>query len=65
MKKMKDLFDRIHENKGPWGGLSRGVFCISKVRRTNSNRRNSKIKEIITWSVNDYLGLANYLKSKS
>ena len=30
---MKDLFDRIHENKGPleMGISSRGVFCISKL----------------------------------
>ena len=62
MKKMKDLFDRIHENKGPlgkWASQAEGYFVFPKLEGPISNRMKFKGKEVITWSVNDYLGLAN------
>ena len=59
---MRDLFDRIHENKGPLGKLAsqaEGYFVFPKLEGPISNRMKFKGKEVITWSVNDYLGLAN------
>lgn len=59
---MRDLFDRIHENKGPlgkWASQAEGYFVFPKLEGPISNRMQFKGKEVITWSVNDYLGLAN------
>ena len=59
---MKDLFDRIHQNKGPlgkWASQAEGYFLFPKLEGPISNRMKFKGKEVITWSVNDYLGLAN------
>jgi len=59
---MRDLFDRIHENKGPlgkWASQAEGYFVFPKLQGPISNRMKFKGKEVITWSVNDYLGLAN------
>ncbi len=59
---MRDLFDRINENKGPlgkWASQAEGYFVFPKLEGPISNRMKFKGKEVITWSVNDYLGLAN------
>ena len=59
---MRDLFDRIHANKGPlgkWASQAEGYFVFPKLEGHISNRMKFKGKEVITWSVNDYLGLAN------
>ena len=59
---MRDLFQRIHENKGPlgkWAAHAEGYFVFPKLEGPISNRMFFKGKEVITWSVNDYLGLAN------
>lgn len=59
---MRDLFQRIHENKGPlgkWADHAEGYFVFPKLEGPISNRMFFKGKEVITWSVNDYLGLAN------
>ena len=59
---MRDLFDRILENKGPlgkWASQAEGYFVFPKLEGPISNRMKFKGKEVITWSVNDYLGLAN------
>lgn len=59
---MRDLFERIHENKGPlgkWASQAEGYFVFPKLEGSISNRMKFKGKEVITWSVNDYLGLAN------
>ena len=59
---MRDLFDRIHENKGPlgkWASQAEGYFVFPKLEGPISNRMIFKGKQVITWSVNDYLGLAN------
>lgn len=60
---MRDLFDRIHANKGPlgkWASQAEGYFVFPKLEGPISNRMKFKGKEVITWSVNDYLGLANH-----
>ena len=60
---MRDLFDRITENKGPlgkWADQAEGYFVFPKLEGPISNRMQFRGKEVITWSVNDYLGLANH-----
>lgn len=60
---MRDLFQRIHENKGPlgkWASQAEGYFVFPKLEGPISNKMKFKGKEVITWSVNDYLGLANH-----
>ncbi|MGB1806174.1 MAG: aminotransferase class I/II-fold pyridoxal phosphate-dependent enzyme [Flavobacteriaceae bacterium] len=60
---MKDLFDRIQANKGPlgkWADQAEGYFVFPKLEGPISNRMKFQGKEVITWSVNDYLGLANH-----
>lgn len=60
---IKDLFERIQENKGPlgkWASVAEGYFVFPKLEGEISNRMKFNGKEVITWSVNDYLGLANH-----
>ena len=60
---MEDLFKKIYNNKGDigkWASLAEGYFVFPKLEGPISNRMVFKGKEIITWSVNDYLGLANH-----
>ncbi len=60
---IRDLFDRIIENKGPlgkWANQAEGYFVFPKLEGPISNRMHFQGKEVITWSVNDYLGLANH-----
>ncbi|SIQ75192.1 aminotransferase class I/II-fold pyridoxal phosphate-dependent enzyme [Maribacter ulvicola] len=59
---MKDLFDRILANKGPlgkWASQAEGYFVFPKLEGPISNRMKFQGKDVITWSINDYLGLAN------
>ena len=59
---MKDLFDRMYKDKGPlgkWAQVAEGYFAFPKLEGSISNRMKFNGKEVITWSVNDYLGLAN------
>ena len=60
---MKDLFDKIYKEKGPigkWAEQAEGYFVFPKLEGPISNRMKFKGKEVITWSINDYLGLANH-----
>ena len=60
---MEDLFKKIYNNKGDigkWASLAEGYFVFPKLEGPISNRMKFNGKEIITWSVNDYLGLANH-----
>jgi glycine C-acetyltransferase len=59
---MRDLFDKIYKDKGPlgkWAEQAEGYFVFPKLEGEISNRMRFQGKEVITWSVNDYLGLAN------
>jgi len=59
---MKDLFDRIIKDKGPlgkWADKAEGYYVFPKLEGPISNRMQFNGKEVITWSINDYLGLAN------
>ncbi|MBL6649033.1 MAG: pyridoxal phosphate-dependent aminotransferase family protein [Flavobacteriaceae bacterium] len=60
---MNDLFDKIISNKGPLGKyaeIAEGYFAFPKLEGPISNRMIFNGKKVITWSVNDYLGLANH-----
>ncbi|MDP5078163.1 MAG: aminotransferase class I/II-fold pyridoxal phosphate-dependent enzyme [Nonlabens sp.] len=60
---MNDLFDKIYRDKGPlakWASVAEGYFVFPKLEGPISNRMKFKGKDVITWSINDYLGLANH-----
>ena len=60
---MRDLFDKIIADKGPlgkWASQAEGYFIFPKLEGPISNRMKFKGKEVTTWSINDYLGLANH-----
>jgi len=60
---MRDLFDKIYKDKGPlgkWAAQAEGYFVFPKLEGPISNRMKFRGKEVITWSINDYLGLANH-----
>ncbi|MBN2868080.1 MAG: aminotransferase class I/II-fold pyridoxal phosphate-dependent enzyme [Flavobacteriaceae bacterium] len=60
---MKDLFEKIYKDKGPlgkWASQAEGYFVFPKLEGQISNRMKFQGKEVITWSINDYLGLANH-----
>jgi|UniRef100_UPI0040477235 glycine C-acetyltransferase len=59
----KDLFDRIYADKGPlgnWAEKAEGYYVFPKLEGPISNRMGFNGKKVITWSINDYLGLANH-----
>ena len=59
---MRDLFERMYKDKGPlgkWASIAEGYFAFPKLEGPISNRMKFQGKEVITWSVNDDLGLAN------
>ncbi len=60
---MKDLFERIIKDKGPlgkWAKQAEGYYVFPKLEGPISNRMVFNGKKVITWSINDYLGLANH-----
>ena len=60
---MKDLFEKMYNDKSPlgkWANVVEGYFAFPKLEGEISNRMKFQGKEVITWSVNDYLGLANH-----
>lgn len=60
---IKDLFERIQKNKGPlgkWASQAEGYYVFPKLEGPLSNRMQFHGKEVINWSINDYLGLANH-----
>lgn len=59
----KDLFERIQKNKGPlgkWASQAEGYYVFPKLEGPLANRMTFHGKEVINWSINDYLGLANH-----
>lgn len=60
---MKDLFDKIKENRGPIGQHakeSHGYFTFPKLEGEIGNKMIFRGKERLVWSLNNYLGLANH-----
>ena len=59
----KDLFERIQNNKGPlgkWASQAEGYYVFPKLEGELGPRMTFHGKNILNWSLNDYLGLANH-----
>lgn len=60
---MVDLFDKINNNFGPIGQhheWSHGYFSFPQLEGPIGPRMTFKGKELLVWSLNNYLGLANH-----
>lgn len=60
---MADIFDRLLKNQGPLGQhreRAHGYFAFPKLEGEIGNRMKFHGKEMIVWSLNNYLGLANH-----
>lgn len=58
-----DLFEKLHTNFGPLGKhaeVSEGYFMFPKLEGEIAPRMKFRGKEVLTWSLNNYLGLANH-----
>jgi len=58
-----DIFDRIKKNAGPLGQYAdeaEGYWIFPNLEGELNNRMQFNGKEVIVWSVNNYLGLANH-----
>lgn len=58
-----DIFDKIQANKGPLGQhahIAHGYFAFPKLEGEIAPRMRFRGKEVLTWSLNNYLGLANH-----
>jgi len=60
---MQDIFDKIKNNRGPLGRHakeSHGYFTFPKLEGEIDRKMQFRGKEVLVWSVNNYLGLANH-----
>ncbi|MGB0882421.1 MAG: aminotransferase class I/II-fold pyridoxal phosphate-dependent enzyme [Vicingaceae bacterium] len=60
---MADLFEKIKENRGPLGKYAKeahGYFAFPKLEGELNNRMMFRGKEVLQWSLNNYLGLGNH-----
>ncbi|MBN8781931.1 MAG: 8-amino-7-oxononanoate synthase [Sphingobacteriales bacterium SCN 48-20] len=60
---MADIFERLLKNYGPIGQhreRAHGYFAFPKLEGDISSRMKFRGKEMIVWSLNNYLGLANH-----
>ena len=58
-----DLFDRILKQAGPLGKyaeVAEGYYMFPQLEGELGNRMMFKGKEVVCWSINNYLGLANH-----
>lgn len=58
-----DLFDKLVENMGPLGMHAKeahGYYTFPKLEGEIAPRMMFRGKEVLTWSLNNYLGLANH-----
>ncbi len=58
-----DIFERIQKNRGPLGQhskLAHGYFAFPKLEGELGPRMIFRGKEVLNWSLNNYLGLANH-----
>ncbi len=61
--KIVDIFAKFRENKGDigrWMDQIHGYFAFPKLEGEISARMNFRGKEVLTWSLNNYLGLGNH-----
>ncbi|HNQ68471.1 MAG TPA: pyridoxal phosphate-dependent aminotransferase family protein [Bacteroidales bacterium] len=60
---MVDIFDRLHEARGPLGQYQQkaeGYFMFPELEGEIKPRMIFQGREVLTWSLNNYLGLANH-----
>lgn len=60
---MADIFERLLKNAGPLGQhreRAHGYFAFPKLEGDISSRMKFRGKDMIVWSLNNYLGLANH-----
>lgn len=60
---MRDLFDKLNSNPGPLGQHakeSHGYFTFPKLEGEMNNRMTFRGKDVLQWSLNNYLGLGNH-----
>jgi glycine C-acetyltransferase len=58
-----DVFEKVRGNKGPLGQYAKeadGYFVFPKLEGEINPRMGFRGKEVLTWSLNNYLGLANH-----
>ena len=58
-----DIFDKISKNRGPLGQyqkVAHGYFMFPKLEGQIKPKMIFRGKEVLTWSLNNYLGLANH-----
>ena len=58
-----DIFNKLKENRGPLGQhqkIGHGYFLFPKLEGEIQPRMKFRGKEVLTWSLNNYLGLANH-----
>ena len=57
-----DLFEKLKQNRGPLGQHAKdahGYFTFPKLEGEISSKMIFRGKEVLTWSINNYLGLSN------
>ncbi|MDE3254310.1 MAG: pyridoxal phosphate-dependent aminotransferase family protein, partial [Bacteroidota bacterium] len=60
---MADIFEKLIKNSGPLGKhreRAHGYFAFPKLEGEIGNRMTFRGKEMVVWSLNNYLGLANH-----
>ena len=58
-----DIFERLLNDRGPlgrWSHLAEGYFTFPKLEGEIGPRMKFQGREVLTWSLNDYLGLGNH-----
>lgn len=58
-----DLFEKLLQDRGPLGNHSKmahGYYAFPKLEGDIAPRMTFRGKEVLTWSLNNYLGLANH-----
>jgi glycine C-acetyltransferase len=58
-----DIFDKIKQDRGPLGQyqkVAHGYFMFPKLEGEIEPRMKFRGKEVLTWSLNNYIGLANH-----
>ncbi len=58
-----DLFEKLRQNRGPLGQHAKdahGYFTFPKLEGEIASKMTFRGKEVLTWSINNYLGLSNH-----
>lgn len=58
-----DIFEKIRKNRGPLGKYAKqaeGYFAFPKLEGEISNKMIFRGKEVLVWSINNYIGLCNH-----